>query len=70
MILKEIRKAAEMLDAGSAREVAVRAERVTTIIRLLNDEYFVAITVRPDGNFGKARYLLRLHAPKLLSDSE
>lgn len=68
VILKEIRRAAEMLDAGSAREVAVRAEKMTTILRLLNDEYFVAMTLKPEGNFGKARYMLRTRGEKLLRD--
>jgi len=68
VILKEIRKAAEMLDAGSAREVAIQAERLTTVIRLINDEYFVALAMRPDGNYGKARFLLRTSASKLAAD--
>jgi hypothetical protein len=32
----------------------------------LNEEYFVALALLPDGNFGKGRYLLRTVAPKLL----
>lgn len=68
VILKEIRKAAEMLDAGSAREVAIQAERLTTVIRLINDEYFVALAIKPDGNYGKARFLLRTSASKLAAD--
>ena len=70
VILKNIRNAAEMLEAGDAREVSVQAERVTTVIRLLNDEYFVAIALRPSGNLGKARFLLRTRGTKLLSDLE
>jgi len=66
VILKNIRKAAEMLDAGTAREVSVRAEKMTTVIRLLNDEYFVAVALAPDGNQGKARFLLRTSASRLL----
>lgn len=66
VILKGIRTAAEMLATGDAREVAIRAERVTTVIRLLNEEYFVAVTVAPGGNPGKAGYLLRIQTPKLL----
>jgi len=69
-ILKSIRRAAEMLEAGHAREVSIQAEKMTTIIRLLNDEYFVAVTIRPDGNFGKARFLLRTNAGRFLSDLE
>ncbi|MDD9938930.1 MAG: hypothetical protein OXT09_35400 [Myxococcales bacterium] len=65
-VLGQVRQAAEMLELGNAREVAVQAENMTTVIRLLNDEYFVAMAVAPNGNFGKARYQLRLHAPRLL----
>lgn len=68
VILKEIRKAAEMLDAGAAREVAIQAERLTTVIRLINDEYFVALAMKPEGNFGKARFLLRTSASRLAAD--
>ena len=68
VILKEIRKAAELLDAGRAREVAIQAERMTTVIRLINDEYFVALALKPDGNYGKARYLLRTGASRLAQD--
>ncbi|AKF06165.1 roadblock/LC7 domain-containing protein [Sandaracinus amylolyticus] len=68
VILKEIRKAAEMLDAGAAREVAIQAERLTTVIRLINDEYFVALAMKPEGNYGKARFLLRTSASKLAAD--
>lgn len=68
VILKEIRRAAEMLDAGQAREVAIQAERLTTVIRLINEEYFVALAMKPDGNYGKARFLLRTGASKLAAD--
>ncbi|MFW5876921.1 MAG: roadblock/LC7 domain-containing protein, partial [Myxococcota bacterium] len=68
VILKEIRKAAEMLEAGEAREMAVKAERMITVVRLLNDEYFVAVTLKPEGNLGKARFLLRTRTGKLLDE--
>jgi predicted regulator of Ras-like GTPase activity (Roadblock/LC7/MglB family) len=68
VILKDIRKAAEMLDAGGPHEISIRAEKVTTVIRLLNEDYFVALTLRPDGNFGKARFLLRTAGSKLVRE--
>lgn len=68
VILKDIRRAAEMLDSGHAREVSIQAEKMTTVIRLLNDEYFVAVALRPDGNYGKARFLLRTQGSKLLTE--
>lgn len=68
VILKEIRKAAQLLDAGAAREVSIQAEKLITVIHLISDEYFVAMAVAPDGNHGKARWLLRSGAPKLAAE--
>ncbi|MDH5676770.1 MAG: roadblock/LC7 domain-containing protein [Myxococcales bacterium] len=67
-VLAQVKQASEMLELGTTNEVSVRAENMTTIIRLLNEEYFVAVTVAPSGNMGKARYLLRIQAPKLLEN--
>jgi predicted regulator of Ras-like GTPase activity (Roadblock/LC7/MglB family) len=66
VILKSIQRATESLEAGGAREIAIQSDKVTTLIRILNDEYFLALTLSPDGNFGKGRYLMRTAAPKLL----
>ncbi len=65
VVLKDIQKAAELLDAGTAQEVAIRAERLTTVLRLVNDQYFVALAVSPGGNVGKGRFLLRTRVPKM-----
>lgn len=68
VILTQISKAVEMLEAGAAKEVSIQAERLVTVVRMLNEEYFVAVTMQPGGNFGKARFLLRTLTPKLLED--
>jgi predicted regulator of Ras-like GTPase activity (Roadblock/LC7/MglB family) len=67
-VLQQVKQAAQMLEIGNANEVAVQAEHMTTLIRLINDEYFVAVAMKPNGNFGKVRYLLRTQAPKLLEN--
>lgn len=66
VVLTQIQQAAEMLEVGAAQEVALQAEGMTTVVHLLNQEYFVAVTLQPGGNSGKARYLLRTKAPALL----
>jgi predicted regulator of Ras-like GTPase activity (Roadblock/LC7/MglB family) len=68
VILMQVAKAAELLDAGKAHEISINAERLTTVIRVVNDEYFVAMTLAPHGNIGKSRFLLRTLAPKLLEE--
>jgi len=68
VILGSIKRAAEALEAGGAKEVAIQAEHLTTLIRVINDEYFVALTMRPDGNPGKGRFVLRTAAPRIMQE--
>src|SRR3954447_19544149 len=64
-ILTQVRKAAEILEVGGVQEIAIRAEKLTILIRVVSTDYFIALAIRPEGNFGKGRYLLRVVAPKL-----
>ncbi|RLB46084.1 MAG: hypothetical protein DRJ42_28495 [Deltaproteobacteria bacterium] len=68
VILKDVRRASEMLEAGSMQEIAIKAEKMTTVIRYIDETYFVAVALRPDGNFGKARFRLRTAAGVLQAE--
>ena len=70
VVLGSIKRAAESLEAGAAHEVAIGTDKMITIIRTLGDTYFLALTIRPDGNFGKGRFLMRTAAPRLLAELE
>jgi len=67
-ILTQVRKAAEILEVGAVQEIAIRCASLTILIRTVSTDYFVALAIRPDGNFGKGRYLLRVVAPKLQAE--
>jgi predicted regulator of Ras-like GTPase activity (Roadblock/LC7/MglB family) len=67
-ILTQVRKAAEILDVGKVNEIAIKAEKLTIVIRVLNPDYFLALALDPQGNFGKGRYLMRVVAPKLQAE--
>ena len=67
-ILKEIKRTAEILESGNMEEVAIKTDRYYVLIRVLNDEYFIAMTLERDCNFGKARYLLMRDAAKLIEE--
>ena len=68
VVLREVRKAAELLEAGDAEELTVRTEKMSTVLRIVNDEYFVAMLLAPSGNVGKAKYVLRILAPDFVKD--
>lgn len=67
-LLKEIEKGSQMAQMGTTKEVTVIAEKAVIMLRRLNDEYFIVLIIKPDGNFGKGRFLLRMSAPKLLKE--
>ena len=68
VVIGQIKRAAEMLEAGTANEIAVGTDRFITLIRTLGDTYFLALAITPGGNFGKGRYLMRTAAPKLMAE--
>ena len=68
VVIKSIQRAAQMLEAGQAAEISIQAEKVTTLIRVVNDTYFLAFSMSPDANLGKARYMLRTRIPAILKE--
>jgi len=66
-ILGQVRKAGDSLQVGSLEELAVKAQRLLLVCRMISPQYFIAIVMAPEGNFGKARYLARLAQPALVA---
>lgn len=58
-ILAETSKASDALGAGDLRETIIRLDRVTLIFRAIESDVFLVLAISPDGNLGKARYLVR-----------
>jgi len=67
-LFRSAKEAAEVHQAGGLAEVSIQTERLLTVARLVSPEYFMVAALRPDGNFGKARYLLRITAPRLAAE--
>ena len=59
-VLKEIRRSVEVMKAGDMEEVSITTNLTCVAIRVLNEELFIVLLIKRDGNFGKGRYLLRL----------
>lgn len=64
-LLGQLKNAAQSLKAGEVTEVSVNTDKLLTIMRMVNPEYFVVLALLPEGNYGKGRYALRLAAPRL-----
>jgi len=60
-ILAEIAKASDALGGGTPQETTVVLSRFTLMFRNVDAETFLVLAMAPDGNLGKARYLIRRH---------
>jgi predicted regulator of Ras-like GTPase activity (Roadblock/LC7/MglB family) len=58
-ILEEMRKAADALGGGAVVETVAVLSKFSLIFRSVDAETFLVVVVAPDGNLGKARYLMR-----------
>lgn len=58
-ILSDISKAAEALGGGDLRETMVQFEELSLIFHAVESDVFLILALAPDGNVGKARYLIR-----------
>lgn len=64
-MIKDISTAADNLRLGEAMEFSIISERCGIIMRKINSDYYVALVIRPEGNYGKGRFILKTVIPKL-----
>ena len=64
-ILDEARKAADSLGGGPVEEACLRMARFWVLLRTVDGDTFLVLVLAPDGNLGKARFLMRRHLAEL-----
>ena len=64
-VLKEIKRTVAVLKTGELEEVSIMAEQCSVVVRGINDDFFLALVLGAEGNFGKGRYLLKREAVAL-----
>ena len=64
-MIKDISLAADNLGLGEAREFSIISDRCGIIMRKINTDYYLALVIKPDGNYGKGRFILKTAIPKL-----
>ena len=57
--IDEIRKASDSLGGGAVKETVVLLSRFTLVFRPVDEDVSLVLVLAPDGNLGKARYLIR-----------
>ncbi len=59
-VLKEIKRAVDVIKIGGLEEVSITTARICVAVRILTDDYFAVLILNRDGNIGKGRYMLQL----------
>ncbi len=67
-ILVDMTKASDALGTGPLEEAVVSLGRLRLIFHSVDDELVLVLALRPDGNLGKARYLIRRSLVALRSE--
>jgi len=67
-VLKEIKRAVDVIKMGNLEEVSITTTRICLVVRVLNDDLFAALILSRDGNVGKARYMLKLKSFEVLRE--
>ena len=67
-VLKEIKRAVDVIKMGDLEEVYVSTTRTCVVVRVLSNELFAVLIMNRDGNIGKGRYLLKLKSFEILQE--
>ncbi|MBI5101827.1 MAG: roadblock/LC7 domain-containing protein [Nitrospirae bacterium] len=64
-MIRDVSMAAENLGLGEAKEFSIISDMCGIIMRKINEDYYMALVIRPDGNYGKGRFVLKTVVPKI-----
>jgi predicted regulator of Ras-like GTPase activity (Roadblock/LC7/MglB family) len=67
-MIKDISLAADNLGLGEAKEFSIISDKCGIIMRKINQDYYLALIIKPDGNYGKGRFVLKTAVPKLVDE--
>ena len=67
-VLKEIKRAVDIIKMGDLEEVSISTSRTCVVVRVLNDDLFISLIMARDGNIGKGRYMLQLKSFEVLRE--
>ena len=67
-VLKEIKRVVDLIKMGDLEEVSISTSRTNVLVRVLNDDLFVALIMRRDGDVGKGRYMLKLKSFEIVQE--
>ncbi|MGM0596791.1 MAG: roadblock/LC7 domain-containing protein [Myxococcota bacterium] len=67
-IMIHVKRTASILEVGNLEELMIKTDDKIIVFRVVNKNYFIAVALDADGNFGKARFVSRLTVPRMLEE--
>jgi len=67
-LLAQVRQATDRLELGSCEEAFFQMQTMSIAVRVVSRDYFLAMALAPAANLGRARYVLRVTAPKVCAE--
>ncbi len=67
-LLAQTIQASRNIGTGEVGEVAILTDQFYVVLRVISPDYFICLILSPDGNLGKAKYLIRVNLPKLRAE--
>lgn len=67
-LLSQILQASINIGTGEVNEIVLLTNQFSVILRVISPDYFICLILSPDGNLGKAKYLIRVNLPKLRAE--
>ncbi|MBN2725717.1 MAG: roadblock/LC7 domain-containing protein [Deltaproteobacteria bacterium] len=67
-LMTHVKRTASILEVGDLEEMMVKTEDLILVFRVVNSDYFLTTALSSDGNFGKARFVLRLTVPRIMEE--
>lgn len=67
-MIKDIGVASENLGLGEAKEFSIISDLCGIIMRKINSDYYLALIIKPDGNYGKGRFIIRSLIPRIAGE--
>lgn len=58
-LVKSAQRTGSGMNLGKLNELFIACEETNVIIRFLSQDYFLVLTLKPEGNIGRGRYELR-----------
>jgi len=67
-VLKEIKRAVDVIKMGDLEEVSIATSRTCVVVKILNEDLFIVLIMNRGGNIGKGRYMLKLKSFEILQE--